>query len=55
MKSNEHDLSRRLKTIFEEHLSQTIIWFEDYYNNQNFNEYLWIQSRFNTSVLSILY
>jgi hypothetical protein len=50
--SNELDLSQDIKTMFEGHLSQLIIWFEIYFQNENFDKFAWIQDPFNTSAPS---
>jgi hypothetical protein len=50
--SNEPDLSQDIKTVFEGHLSQLIIWFEKYFQNENFDKIAWIQDPFNTSAPS---
>lgn len=39
--------------MFEVYLSQPIIWFEKYFQNENFNNFTWIQDPFNTSTLSV--
>lgn len=50
--SNEVDFSRRMKSIFEEHLSQLIAWFEKYFQNDNTNKFVWIQHPFNDNAPS---
>jgi hypothetical protein len=50
--SNELDLSQDIKTMFEGHLSQLIIWFEKYFQNENFDKFARIQDPFNTSAPS---
>jgi hypothetical protein len=50
--SNELDISQDIKTMFEGHLSQLIIWFEKYFQNENFDKFAWIQVPFNTSAPS---
>jgi hypothetical protein len=49
---NELALSQDIKTMFEGHLSQTMIWFEKYFQNKNFDKFAWIQDPFNTSAPS---
>ncbi|VVC33157.1 Hypothetical protein CINCED_3A012045 [Cinara cedri] len=45
--SNEADISPDMKSIFEHHLSQLIIWFEKYFQNENIGKLSWIQDPFN--------
>jgi hypothetical protein len=46
--SNGVDFSRGMKSIFAEHLSQLITWFEKYFQN-NFNKFAKIQDPFNAT------
>jgi hypothetical protein len=50
--SNELDLSQDIKTMFQGHLSQLYIWFEKYFQNENFDKNAWIQDPFNTGAPS---
>ena len=50
--SNGVDFSRGMKSIFEEHLSQLITWFEKYFQNDNIDKFAWIQDPFNASAPS---
>lgn len=44
--SNEVDFSRNIKSVFEEHLSQLINWFEKYFQEDNIDRFAWIQDPF---------
>jgi hypothetical protein len=44
--SNGVDFSQGMKSIFEEHLSQLIIWLEKYFQNDNIDIFAWIQDPF---------
>jgi hypothetical protein len=46
------DFSRGMKSIFEEHLSQLITWFEKYFQNYNIDKFAWIQDPFNATAPS---
>jgi hypothetical protein len=41
-----------MKSIFEEHISQLITWFEKYFQNDNIDTFAWIQDPFNATVPS---
>lgn len=44
--SNEISLSCNLKSLFEDHLSQLIKWFEKYFEADNIEKFTWIQDPF---------
>jgi hypothetical protein len=50
--SNGVDFSRGMKSIFEEHLSQLITWFEKYFQNNSIDKFAWIQGPFNATAPS---
>lgn len=50
--SNGVDLSRNMKSNFEEHLAQLILCFEKYFQNDNINKFAWIQDPFNATAPS---
>ena len=50
--SNGVDFSRGMKSIFEEHLSQLITWFEKYFQNDNIDKFALIQDPFNANAPS---
>lgn len=50
--SNEVDLSCNIKSVFEDHLSQLIKWFEKYFQADNIDKFTWIQDPFRAKSLS---
>ncbi|CAH2293732.1 Hypothetical predicted protein, partial [Pelobates cultripes] len=46
MVSKEVDFSHNLKSGFEDHLSQIIQWFEEYFQEDDINKFAWIQDPF---------
>jgi hypothetical protein len=49
---NGVDSTRGMKSIFKEHLSQLITWFEKYFQNENIYKFAWIQHPFNVTAPS---
>jgi zinc finger BED domain-containing protein 5/7/8/9 len=45
---NGVEISQDMKSIFEDHLSQLVIWFEKYFQNGNIDKFAWIQDPFNS-------
>lgn len=41
-----------MKSIFVDHLSQLVIWFEKYFQNENIDKFSWIQDPFNSTAPS---
>ncbi|KAL4101100.1 hypothetical protein QTP88_012347 [Uroleucon formosanum] len=41
-----------MKSIFVDHLSQLVIWFEKYFQNENIDKFSWIQNPFNSTAPS---
>jgi hypothetical protein len=41
-----------MKSIFEEHLSQLITWFEKYFQNDSIDKFAWIQGPLNATASS---
>jgi hypothetical protein len=50
--SNRVEISQDMKSIFEDHLSQLVIWFEKYFINEDTDKFAWIQDPFNSIVPS---
>jgi len=40
--SNRVETSHDMKSIFEDHLSQLVIWFEKYFKNEDTDKFAWI-------------
>ncbi|XP_050526945.1 zinc finger BED domain-containing protein 5-like [Daktulosphaira vitifoliae] len=50
--SNGVKISQDMKSIFVDHLSQLVIWFEKYFQNENIDKFSWIQDPFNSTAPS---
>jgi len=50
--SNRVEISQDMKSIFEDHLSQLVIWLEKYFKNEGTDKFAWIQDPFNSIVPS---
>lgn len=50
--SNGVEISQDMKSIFVDHLSQLVIWFEKYFQNENIDKFSWIQDPFNSTAPS---
>ncbi|XP_060846219.1 zinc finger BED domain-containing protein 5-like [Rhopalosiphum padi] len=50
--SNTVEISQDMKSIFEDHLSQLVVWFEKYFKNEDIDKFAWIQDPFNSIVPS---
>jgi len=50
--SNEVEISQDMKSIFVDHLSQLVIWFEKYFQNENIDKFSWIQDPLNSTAPS---
>lgn len=46
--SNRIEISQNMKSIFEDHLLQLVIWFEKYFQNKNIDKFAWVQDTFNS-------
>jgi len=46
--SNGSEISQDMKSIFVYHLSQLVIWFEKYFENENIGKFAWIQDPLNS-------
>jgi len=49
---NRVEISQDMKLIFEDHLSQAVIWFKKYFKNESTDKFAWIQDPFNPIVPS---
>ncbi|KAL4126012.1 hypothetical protein QTP88_010244 [Uroleucon formosanum] len=50
--SNGVEITQDMKSIFVDHLSQLVIWFEKYFQNENIDKFSWIQDPFNSTAPS---